>query len=184
MSLGFLSRKKHDLEHVTIDDVAAIAAAAATSKTRLLIRTLWATGARISEVIAIRTNDIDHRRASVTIRRLKRRKKIEQVQPLPRELVDELQTFIRGNKIKGRIFRTNRTTAWRTITDLSRKVLRRHISPKAFRHGRAYALAQKTGNPLMVARALGHVSMQSTLEYFHPTEADLRTALEETYRRG
>ena len=178
---GFLSRKKPDFEHVTSKDVAKLAAAAASTKTRLLIRTLWATGARISEVLAIRTQDIDHRGARVLIRRLKRRKKLEQVQPLPRALVDELQVFIRGNKIKGRIFKTNRKTAWRTISDLGRKVLRRSISPKTFRHGMAYRLVKAGKHPLMVSWALGHASMQSTEVYYHPTESDLREALDETY---
>lgn len=45
-------------EGLTPADVRAIIAAAATERDRLLLRVLWATGARISEVLALRPQDV------------------------------------------------------------------------------------------------------------------------------
>src|SRR5207244_709175 len=45
-------------EGLSPDEVRAIIAAAATERDRLLLRVLWATGARISEALALRSMDV------------------------------------------------------------------------------------------------------------------------------
>jgi integrase len=45
-------------EGLSPDEVRAVIAAAATERDRLLLRVLWATGARISEVLALRPRDV------------------------------------------------------------------------------------------------------------------------------
>ena len=45
-------------EGLAPDDVHAVVAAAATERDRLLLRVLWATGARISEALALRPADV------------------------------------------------------------------------------------------------------------------------------
>jgi integrase len=45
-------------EGLAPDDVRAVVAAAATERDRLLLRVLWATGARISEALALRAADV------------------------------------------------------------------------------------------------------------------------------
>ena len=49
-------------EGLSSEDVRAVIAAAQTERDRLLLRTLWATGARVSEVLALRPMDVqrDH----------------------------------------------------------------------------------------------------------------------------
>src|SRR5687767_2745352 len=45
-------------EGLAPEDVRAVIAAAATERDRLLLRVLWATGARISEALALRPMDV------------------------------------------------------------------------------------------------------------------------------
>lgn len=178
---SFLSRKGDGaFEHVTQEEVRRLVAAAPTEKTRLLIKTLWATGARISEVLELTAKDLDANHFTLNIHRKKRREEFLQDLPIPSDLAGELRLFIRTARRRGRIFVGDRTSCFRTIQRLGRKVLNRDISPHYFRHGKAYALVKKGVHPLIVSRALGHANLSSALAYYHPTQADLRRAMEET----
>ena len=153
-------------------------AAAATEQTRLLIDLLWETGARISEVLDLSVTDLNVAKALVTIRRLKRRKVFEQHVPLPGNLVNALRLYARAKGRRGKIFNANRVSAFRTIRALGRRVLKREISPHQLRHGRTYDLVGRGVHPVVASKALGHASLSSILAYYHPSEDDLRKALQ------
>ena len=92
--------------------------------------------------------------------------------------MNAIRLFARGAGRRGRVFNGDRISAFRTFQQLGKKVLGREISPHQFRHGRAYHLVAKGVHPLLVSRALGHASLSSALSYYHPTEDDLRKALD------
>lgn len=176
---GYLARQGDgEFEHVTKDEVTKLITETNSEKTRLLIKVLWATGARISEVLSLKTDDLDAKKSTLRITRLKRRKPFKQEVPIGPDLASELRLYIKTTKRRGSIFSANRFSAFRTIRNLGRKVLHRDISPHHFRHGKVYDMIQRGTHPLVVSRALGHASINSALNYFHPTEIDLRTALE------
>ena len=52
------SKRWQPPEGLSPDEVRAVIAAAATERDRLLLRVLWATGARVSEVLALRPRDV------------------------------------------------------------------------------------------------------------------------------
>src|SRR5436305_3821309 len=52
------SKRWQPPEGLSPEDVQAVIAAAAWERDRLLLTTLWATGARISEVLALRPRDV------------------------------------------------------------------------------------------------------------------------------
>lgn len=176
---AFLSRPgSGQFAHVTPAEVDLLTARAATEQTRLLIKLLWHTGARISEILDMTLADLDFAKGTLTIRRRKRRKAFAQQIPLPGDLMNAVRLFARGAGRHGRVFSGDRISAFRTFQQLGKKVLGREISPHQFRHGRAYHLVAKGVHPLLVSRALGHASLSSALSYYHPTEDDLRKALD------
>ncbi len=75
------------------------------------------------------------------------------------------------------LFTKSRVTVWRAVKQLGLKALGREIHPHMFRHGRVYDLARRGEHPFLIARAVGHVNIQTTLGYFHPGEEDIRNAL-------
>lgn len=162
--------------HITYDEVQKMMGQAATEQTRLLVKTLWFTGARISEILAIRADDLVAEKTVVKIRRLKRRKPFEQEVPVPPDLFNELRLFARAKKRKGRIFAANRISAWDAVRRLGMKALGRPIAPKFSRHGRSYDMVKRNVHPLLGARALGHANVSSFMSYYHPTEEDIRGA--------
>ena len=135
---------------------------------------------RVSELLGIRVDDLNHERSSLKLKRLKRRKEFLQDVPVPPELMNELKLFVRAKQRRGRVFNGDRFSAFRIIRTLGRRVLGRSVAPKHFRHGRAYHLVTvKNVHPIIASRALGHASMSSILSYVHPSEQDLRVALED-----
>lgn len=176
---AFLARPgSGQFAHVTQTEVDLLSARAATEQTRLLIKLLWHTGARISEILDARLGDLDFNKNTLTIRRRKRRKAFAQVVPIPGDLLNALRLFARSKERRTVIFQGDRISAFRTFQQLGKNVLGRAISPHQFRHGRAYHLVAKGVHPLLVSRALGHASLSSALSYYHPTEDDLRKALD------
>src|SRR5262245_35001840 len=66
---GGAERRWQPPEGLTPEEVKAVIAAAATERDRLLLRVLWATGGRISEVLALR--GVDVRRDALVLPNLK-----------------------------------------------------------------------------------------------------------------
>jgi integrase/recombinase XerD len=134
---------------------------------------LWS-GARISEVLALRVIDLDLTEMLVVLRTLKRRRPHVREVPLPEDLLQRLdRTFDLSARQKDplaretRIFSCARSTAWRLIKRLCAVT---HItglaaSPKGFRHGFGVSTLQ-AGVPLtLVQKWLGHARLSTTAIY-------------------
>jgi integrase/recombinase XerD len=178
-SASFLARPgTGEYLNVSRVEVLSMIAHARTEQTRLLIRTLWNTGARISEVLAIQVKDVDQAKQVIYMRRLKRRKPFVQTVPVPADLINTLMLYARTKRRRGRIFMAHRVSAYVSIRKVSERALGRKIGPKWFRHGRTYSLMKGGVHPLIGSRALGHASPVNIMSYNHPTLDDLRAALE------
>jgi len=136
--------------HVTTDEVHRMIGDAPTEQTRLLVKVLWATGARVSEIIGLSAADLDANRRALQIHRKKRRNAFAQELPIPADLASELRLFIRAKRRRSRIFTGDRSSIYRTVRRLGQKVLGRRIGPHQFRHGKACGVieAKKEGTTL------------------------------------
>lgn len=56
-----------------------------------------------------------------------------------------------------------------------------HASPKALRHGFVVRLAQKTRNPRLVQKLLGHKSLETTAIYMDLVGEEERAEVEEAW---
>src|SRR5258708_13101929 len=78
----FLARRGGgEFPHVSELEVNQLIGQARTEPTRLLIKLLWHTGARISEILDLKLADLDFEKNTITLRRRKRRKVFEQKIP-------------------------------------------------------------------------------------------------------
>jgi integrase len=92
--------------------------------------------------------------------------------------MNALRLFARARGRRSRLFGASRVPAFRTLRSLGQKVLKRDISPHQLRHGRTYDLVGRSVHPVIASKAPGHASLSSILAYYHPTEEDLRKALQ------
>ncbi len=143
---------------------------ASTERTRLIIKCLFVTGCRVSEMIGVRLSDCELVNRHIKIRILGKGNK-ERFVGIPRQLYDEIMHEFQGKKW---LFETrsgrqlHRVNVYKQLKNVGRK-LGLEISPHSFRHARANDLLLNKGFSLKaVSRHLGHSSTAITSEmYIH-----------------
>jgi integrase/recombinase XerD len=142
---------------------------------RLFCETLFWSGGRVSEILALVSDAIDLDNGSITLRTLKRRKHgvIRQI-PIPRSIIRELErefgirnTQLASENANYRLWPWSRTTAWRLIKKVmsAAGVLGAPASPKGLRHTFGVSAFQGNVPPHLVQRWLGHASLRTTTIY-------------------
>jgi integrase len=143
-------------EGLTPEEVKAVIAAAATERDRLLLRVLWATGGRVSEVLALRAQDV--RRDALVLPNLKNPSRpVKTVflsagdQDLPGELLlwQKAEGFADGaprfasrkRGADGRVRAIGRVQAWRLVKAASERAQVRVLALRESRDGLAGAPA-------------------------------------------
>ena len=182
--------------HVTEQEAKAIWNEAAKPHVRMLIKTLWYTGLRITEALTIKACDIVregldfsvlvYREKQFKNSKKKPRKAPEPEQdkvPIPRDFGLDLYDYAIREGIKGqqRLFPANRSTYWRQVRECAKRagIPNWHkVHPHSFRHGFVYDKAMKGVHPYVLSKLAGHSQLKTTMEYYQPTEADLRKAVE------
>jgi integrase/recombinase XerD len=174
-----------EYSHVTEVEAQLIWTEAKTPRIRCFVKALWFTGLRISEVLRLMARDV--RRTgieySLNITRSKKRKAQPELLPIPRELGQAFDDYIQGEDLKpSALLFPGHENAYRyQVRELAQKASIENwqkIHPHSFRHGRVYNLASKGIHPYTLSKLMGHSSLGITLQYYQPTEADLREAIE------
>ncbi|MCC7171441.1 MAG: tyrosine-type recombinase/integrase [Planctomycetes bacterium] len=146
----------------------------------VLFGLMAATGVRLSSAISIMIEDVDLDRAEILLRHTKRDRS-ERVL-LNATTVTLLGEYV-GVRRSGVLFEAmhggvlGRRQAARRLEGWLERAGLCHRGAHAFRHGFGLALYQRTGDILVVQRALGHRSIASTLSYARATEERVRAAL-------
>ncbi|MGI5186540.1 site-specific tyrosine recombinase XerD [Promicromonospora sp. CA-289599] len=183
-----LRRLPHAL---SVDDVAALLDAAGTGegplplRDRALLELLYATGARISEIVGLDVDGVSDRTA---VRLLGKGAK-ERVVPVGSFARDALEGYLvrsrpalsaagRGTPalfLNTRGARMSRQTAWAALqAAAARAGLKEHVSPHTLRHSFATHLLSGGADVRVVQELLGHASVTTTQIYTMVTPDALR----------
>jgi integrase len=169
-----------DLHYITAEEAAKTAMKLRQPRWQALARFLWLSGARISEALAVRVQDIDTRSNVVHLTTLKRRKPVRRAVPLPEsDLAGLLLVAARGRLEPGdRLWPFGRVQAFRRLqTAMLRAGVRPDVChPHAIRHGHAIHALRNGMSLELVSRNLGHANIQTTSIYLRATGADVRRA--------
>jgi integrase len=138
----------------------------------MLVDLALSTGLRVSELAAIKIQDIDFKRGLLAIVRKKKKTAIPESLAISKELARHLKEFIKwSGRSKGRLFRSQRgpipgqkgpmsaqglQQVWKAA--IKRAGLPRALSIHSARHTLAVHLLKKTGNLRQVQKQLGHAS--------------------------
>lgn len=173
--------------HITREEAIRMAMETHNPKHRLLIRLLWATGGRISEVVGdgnrgyvgILVSDFGRRIGEyfLHLKRLKRRKEVIDELLLPLDCGLAVEEYIRVMNISKteKVIQMDRRAAYKAIRAIGMKVLGKPVYPHMFRHGFVYHCVQQLGlHPYLVSAMVGHASIASTAEYYHATNEQMR----------
>ena len=144
--------------------------AALPLRMRLVAETLYVTGARVSEVLGVRRDQIKVNGASGTVElRLYGKGGKERAARIPAELYRRiLEVYPRGTYLFESSHKKHfrREYVSREIARAARRVLGRRISAHVLRHSRATDLLAATHRIKAVSRLLGHSDEATTLRYY------------------
>ena len=153
----------------------------------LLIKTLFQTGARVSEFVAVGVGDFFFDEQMILIRQGKGGK--QRYVPILPALAQELQTHLQG-RAKGYVFETNRHAAFspRRIQQLVKETadlagITKRVTPHVLRHSVATTLLEH-GMPLeQIQKFLGHAKIDTTQIYAESTTAMIRDSYHQALSR-
>lgn len=133
----------------------------------LLCLTIFYTGIRISEALALTAGDLDREACAIQIRCLKKRGRLEYRRiPIPAQLSKELG-ILAGNSPESRIWSYSRTTAWRIVKKAMRSagITGIHATAKGLRHAFGVRAALEKIPLSIIQGWMGHSNPNTTAIY-------------------
>lgn len=163
-------------------DVRRLLDAVPPGRNRLMLRTAYGCGLRVSELTHLRVADVDGSRKVLWVRHGKGNK--DRGVPLPDRLLDELRAYWREHRPKEWLF-AGPTGRPLDVTVLQRSVQQARraagIRPAATCHTLRHCFAThllEAGTDLRIIQALlGHASIESTTVYTHVAAGLIRTTV-------
>jgi integrase/recombinase XerD len=152
-------------------------------RNKLLLQMMWVTGGRISDVLSIRSEDIDF--INLTIRFYVKKRNIWHTLSIDSDIALIISNYIRAWKVEGVLFKgfgkgekaITRQYVNQMLKDYSEIAGMRKIHPHLFRHGLAtYLLSQ--GVPMeVISFRLNHSSTLTTAMYYARITPDIERGL-------
>jgi site-specific recombinase XerD len=167
--------------YLTVEEIRQLldVAKVVSHRDELMIKMLYATGIRVSELVGIKKSDVqfDNNRIKVFGKGAKERT-VEVPAPFMLDIKEYCQHF-EPNQI---LF--NYHTG--TVQDDIRKIramaeINKKVTPHKLRHSFATHMIQNNGNVEAIRKQLGHTSLNTTQRYMHLGEREVRQQCEQTH---
>jgi len=170
--------KEQELRYLKHSQVLRLIASIPESREKLIVRTIYATGVRISELCNMNIEDIDFEEQTIRIKGKGGKIRIVFVD---HETLRKMEPFI-GNRIEGPLFvgQQGHHISPRTVQHLFEKYAPAGITPHKIRHSYATELYRRSKNLRVVQENLGHSSIKTTEIYLH-TDLDERKRVYQQY---
>jgi len=147
---------------------------------RVLLTTIYATGLRLGEALALRAADIDSKRMVVRVRQGKGKK--DRYVPLPPHLLEMLREHWRREHLRDLLFPhlsdpsrpADPTGVQRYLQRLTAKIgWTKKVTPRTLRHCYATHLIEQGTSTRVVQVLLGHANVHTTETYTHVSPSTL-----------
>jgi len=167
-----------------------------TWRDRVLIRLLWKSGRRISEILQVKVKDVDLNNGNVLFIILKKKKPFKKWKPLDKFTLTLLQKYIELSGLKSEHYLLHggqpnkyisRQRAFQIVRRLCKKAGIEKVGntkphPHHFRHSYAIDLARRSKSPAdirQVQKFMEHSTLGITEKYLQFGDSDLRNLIEE-----
>lgn len=165
------------------DEVGQLLESPKRLKTRVMLMTCYATGVRISELIALRVEDVDSKRMLIRVQQGKGRK--DRYVTLPPRLLELLRQYWSRFRPTGLLFfgrKKERPLGSATVQHVFSRAgreagLTKRVTPHILRHSFATHLLEAGVDLRTIQALLGHRSLQTTATYTHVSARAIHAAL-------
>ena len=166
------------------EEVAQLIASASNLLDYAMLTTLYATGVRRTELIRLKTEDIDSKRMIVHIRQGKGNR--DRDVPLTPKLLETLREYWRWMKPKTYLFpgmvdgwRADKPLTpkcvWTAVRDAAKRAgIKKPVSPHTLRHSWATHLLENGTDLRTIQLLLGHAELEATTVYLHLSRRHLQ----------
>lgn len=163
--------KQQEIRYLKHSQVLRLIDAIEDPRDKLIVRTIYATGVRVSELCSINIEDIDFEEHTI---RIKGKGDKIRIVFLDDGTLEAIRTFI-GTAVEGPLFvgQQGKHISPRAIQHLFRHYAPAGITPHKIRHSYATELYRRSKNLRVVQENLGHTSIKTTEIYLH-TDIDER----------
>ena len=163
--------KQQEVKYLKHSQVLRLIDSIPDERDKLIIRTIYATGVRVSELCNINIEDIDFEEHTIRIRGKGDKIRIVFVDD---DTLESIRKFT-GNLITGPLFvgQQGKNISPRAIQHIFRHYAPVGITPHKIRHSYASELYRRSKNLRVVQENLGHTSIKTTEIYLH-TDIDER----------
>lgn len=170
--------KDVELRYLKHSQVIRLLRSIADPRDKLIVRIIYATGVRVSELCSINVEDIDLDDQMIRVKG--KGGKIRMVF-IDQETLDDIDLMI-GDRLTGPLFygQQGHHISPRTVQHIFRKYAPEGITPHKIRHSYASELYRRSKNLRVVQENLGHASIKTTEVYLH-TDLDERRRVYHDY---
>ena len=170
--------KQQEIKYLKHNQVLRLIDSIEDQRDKLIVRTIYATGVRVSELCNINIEDIDFDEHTIKIRGKGDKTRLVFVD---QDTLDEILRFI-GNRIVGPLFigQQGKHISSRAIQHIFKHYAPSGITPHKIRHSYASELYRRSKNLRVVQENLGHTSIKTTEIYLH-TDIDERRQVYQQY---
>ena len=170
--------KQQEVKYLKHNQVLRLIDSIEDPRDKLIVRTIYATGVRVSELCNMNIEDIDFDEHTIRIKGKGDKIRIVFVDD---ETLSDILRFI-GNRIVGPLFvgQQGKHISSRAIQHIFKHYAPSGITPHKIRHSYASELYKRSKNLRVVQENLGHTSIKTTEIYLH-TDIDERRQVYQQY---
>jgi len=161
---------------LSVQEVKALIDASSNQKSKLLIRFLYSSGLRVSELVNLKPQDLDFNQSMGWVRKGKGSK--DRIFKIAETLTKQLQRYL--SKHPGKfVFSENEPMSTRNVqmiikTTAKKANINKRVTPHTLRHSFATHLLENGENLLVIQQLLGHENLETTRIYTHISQDQLK----------
>ncbi len=164
-------------EVLSKEEIKKIIENAKTRKSKLIIKLIYATGIRVSELIKLKPEDLNLNERIGWVRQGKGKK--DRIFILPTSLIPELEEYTKEKQQNTYLFSQNKPLTARNIQKIIKKAaqragIRKKVTPHVLRHSYATHLLEAGYDIRYIQSLLGHESISTTQLYTHVNTEELK----------
>ncbi len=168
--------------YLTQDEMKELINTAKGERDNLMVKMLYATGVRVSELVNIKRQDIDLARGTIKV--FGKGSK-ERVVLIPDEMRTQVEAYCGPLKEEERLFDLTPRMIQLEIKKLARLAnINKKVTPHKLRHSFATHMLQNGGNVVAIQKLLGHTSLNTTQIYTHYSVDELKDMYAHTHPMG
>lgn len=164
--MGETENTPKEIRYLTPEDVNRLEESCHRLEDKILVRLLYQTGARISEVLALKPCDIDYSQQRLALPALKRRDITKKLVIVDSRTLDRLRVYCRGKPADKPLFPICRQQAYYRVRIAAKRAGLGRTHPHTLRDSLAVNWALGGGNLNLLQRQLGHKSFSTTVDRY------------------